>query len=549
VFPPAPPKKFCAAPWLESVLYNNGSYRICSRNSRVFGDWRERDLEEIWKGGELQEFRRRISTGSYPDQDCAACHSAGTQQSLERVLSTPLQNCLRFLVYGYLILFEEYLDLQKISELFSIDAPDAAKKIARYEELIKTLLFRFRLEGHGAHLAKLKKIQNIVVIVKAFHEGAAIPPLVAPFRQVQLIAKCNARCVMCPGKFNGEIETGGSIDSSELEQAMSHSGHIVDFFCNGSEFLLFQGWKEVAQKLRSSGVASLRLSTNGMLLTKSNAEYLVNEGVVGHLNISVNAGTKETLERVQKNVRWDRLLENVNHLIDYAEAKKVHFPLSFSFIVMRSNFHELPAFLSLVAGWAKKCKALHPKVMIMSLENAGDKDYRFFLFDEHPAFAPKQQIEQAFREAHEIAEREGMFVSLYNFGSVKSLPEFVRAGLPIPEFFAHESADRENIEIRVRRILSPFFQKEFELAQKDFADLAAIDRAVRRLSEIGPGQVAVDGVKEFQPLFQKFPHFLDYFHSYFAQWRNHLCLRLRGDLEVAGGKRKNHEDGISVQSL
>jgi hypothetical protein len=48
----------------------------------------------------------------------------------------------------------------------------------------------------------------------------------------------------------------------------------VDFFCNGSEFLLFKGWKEVAEALRAGGVASLRLSTNGMLLTAATAEHL-----------------------------------------------------------------------------------------------------------------------------------------------------------------------------------------------------------------------------------------------------------------------------------
>jgi hypothetical protein len=440
--PLKPPPRFCAAPWLESVLYNDGAYRICSRNSRVFGDWREGSLEEAWKSEGLASFRRKISAGEYPDADCAACHGAGTSQTLERVLTTPLENALRSLVQGHFIVYEEYLDLQKIARLFPAGTEAVAAEVGRFEELVKFLLFRFRLQGHGAQLGKLKMIQNILRIVKAYHEGDERPPLVAPFRQVQLIAKCNARCVMCPGKFSGEIESGGAIAPGELELALAGSEQIVDFFCNGSEFLLFPGWKEVALRLKRNGVACLRLSTNGMLLTKGNVDFLVEQGVVGHLNVSFNAGTKETLERVQKNVRWEKLLQNVGYLIEAAESKGVHFPLSFSFIVMRSNLRELPDFFRLVAKWKRICSSLHPHALVMSLENSDEQGYQGFLAEEHPSFAPRAEIEAAFREAGEVALREGVAASLYNFGRFKTLAEFVAAGFPLPEYFPRRGESR-----------------------------------------------------------------------------------------------------------
>lgn len=563
-------KLFCAAPWLESVLYNDGSYRICSRNNRVFGDWRAASLEETWKSEGLREFRKKIAEGEYPDNDCRGCHQAGTYQSLGRILTTPVHNSLRFLVLSYLITYDEYLYLEKIPELFSLDAPDAQKRLAEYELQIKGLMFRFRLEGHGLHLPKLRKLENIIAIVKAYHEGDEAPPVVGPFRQVQLIAKCNARCVMCPGKFSGEIVTGGSIQTEELEQAMSAPQDIVDFFCNGSEFLLFKGWREVAQRLKVSGVASLRLSTNGMLLTKETTEYLIDNEVIGHLNVSLNAGTKDTLERVQKNVRWDRLLQNVDHLVAYAEEKKVYFPMSFSFIVMRSNFHELPDFLRIVADYKRACRTLDPHVMIMSLENAGEKDYRHFLYEEHPAFAPREEMEKAFSEAAAIAEREKIVASLYNYGPVKTLGDFVKAGFPLPEFFHHESADRENIEKCVRQVLEPFFGREFSTAMGEIAaayDKAllrdevfpvgaevraaagAIDRAVERLERIGAGDVPSEATSMFTRLWEKFPAFREYYESYFAEWRNDLCLRLRGDLEVAAWDLFNAKIGHERESL
>ncbi len=548
---------FCAAPWLESVLYNDGSYRICSRNSRVFGDWRKESLTDLWAGEGLKEFRRQVKGGHYPDHDCRACHQAGTAQSLGRVLTTPLENTLRFLVQSYLILFEDYLDLQKIEELFtgSLGQAETKKRILHFEEKIKFLLFRFRLEGHAEHLPKLKKLQKILAIVKAYHEGEEAPPVVGPFRQVQLIAKCNARCVMCPGKFSGEIVTGGSITPEELEQAMDASADIIDFFCNGSEFLLFKEWREVALKLKASGIASLRLSSNGMLLTEEAANFLLEHDLIGHLNLSLNAGTKETLERVQKNVRWDRLIQNVENLLRKAEEGKIFFPISFSFIVMRSNFHELPDFLRLVARWKRSCRTLQPHVMIMSLENAGEKDYRHFLYEEHPAFAPRDRLKQAFEESLRIAEEEGIASVLYNFGSYSTLAEFVKGGCPAPEFFHHESADKENLEKAVRFGLEPFFQAElsegrekirghFESAFKRNAvfpigtEMAAMEEAIAlavgRLSQVNLEKIPDQVFSPFRWLLEKFPAYRKFLESYFVSWRGELCVRLGKELGQEG---------------
>ncbi|MGZ3659506.1 MAG: radical SAM protein [Bdellovibrionota bacterium] len=496
-----PAKFFCAAPWLESVLYNDGAYRICSRNSRNFADWRTVPLAETWKGEELREFRRAVAAGEYPDDECASCHAAGTYQSMGRILTTPLNNSLRFLVLGYLITYEEFLYLQKIQELFSLDASDADARVAEYEHNIKGLLFRFRLEGHGEHLTVLKKIQNIVQIIKSYRAGDEAPPLVAPFRQVQLIAKCNARCVMCPGKFTGEIETGGAIAESDLKAAMAEPKDIVDFFCNGSEFLLFKGWREVAQALKAGGVASLRLSTNGMLLTPSTSEHLVDQRVIGHLNISLNAGTRETLERVQKNVRWDRLIANVDHLLAYAEKKKVYFPLSFSFIVMKSNFHELPAFLRRVAEWKRACKLLVPHVMIMSLENAGEKDYRYFLYEEHPSFAQAGELKAAFEETARMAFDERIEAELYNFGPHSNLAAFEAAGFPIPQFVPHPGMDRQNIEGKVREAM---------------AKLRARARDPEELARLTEEALPTLAKSDFAPLFERYPEY-DAYRERFAR--------------------------------
>lgn len=538
------PARFCAAPWLESVLYNDGSYRICSRNHRVFGDWRKESLESTWGGPELQAFRRSIAEGKYPDVDCASCHQAGTYQSLERILTTPVRNTLSHLVELGILTQEEKAEWMALENLFRPDAASPLEGVGQFRDRLDSLRGRMAEQGRETELVILKKLENVLGILDAYWSGNPNPPVVGPFRQVQLVAKCNARCVMCPGKFTGEIMTGTAISAQELPRVMAQSDHIVDFFCNGSEFLLFREWRDVALALKSGGVASLRLSTNGILLSKNTVEYLVDNRLIGHLNVSMNAGTKDTLERVQKNVRWDLLQSNIHYLLEYAESKKHFFPLSFSFIVMRSNFHELPAFLGLVAEWKAQCKTLNPHVMIMSLENSGAKDYRYFLYEEHLSFAPRGELENAFREAARIAEEHKIVAPLYNFGAATHLADFVVAGFPVPDFSSHPETDRENIEIHVRKELDGIFGPVLLKTKETMA------RGIRSAAERGEPYPAGDAYEEaralmqqdsielarrlsapsaapseFRNLFTRFPEHEKYYGEYRAEWRKVLQKR------------------------
>ncbi|MGZ3700764.1 MAG: radical SAM protein [Bdellovibrionota bacterium] len=543
------PPGFCAAPWLESVLYNDGSYRICCRNSRVFGNWKTDSLAAMWHGKGLQEFRQTIARGEYPDSDCAACHRAGTAQSLERILGTPLVNALDHLFQQGILSDEEKVALKQIADLF----PEGAERVKEQAHIYGAVLDDFRARA-GAALseeasAEFNKVANILAIACAYHAGNPAPPVVGPFRQVQLIAQCNARCVMCPGKFTGEIENGGAIEEADISGAMAAPSDIVDFFCNGSEFLLFKGWKQVAHALRKGGSANLRLSTNGMLLTRETAEYLVDNRLIGHLNVSFNAGTQETLERVQKNVRWNRLIANVEHLLDYAEKQGVYFPLSFSFILMRSNLGDLPAFLRLVAGFKRRCQRLDPNVMLMGLENAGAKDYRSFLYEEHLAFAPAGEVRALIRNASEIACSENISVQLYNFGAFRTLGDLNAAGIPLQGFVEQPAADREQVEIQVRAGLDAVFDslkgQAVERIQAEFSGLTAREK-LYPLGDVlrNSWSMIGDAVLEFlahsplepsqglKNLFSASPAAKEFFFQSREQRRAQLASRLRSDLEV-----------------
>ena len=50
----------------------------------------------------------------------------------------------------------------------------------------------------------------------------------------------------------------------DVERSFAREDDIIDFFLNGSEFLLLKSWQDIARRLKAQGVR-VRVSTNGML--------------------------------------------------------------------------------------------------------------------------------------------------------------------------------------------------------------------------------------------------------------------------------------------
>jgi len=89
-------------------------------------------------------------------------------------------------------------------------------------------------------------------VVQDFVSGNVRPSVVAPFRQANLIAVCNARCIHCPGRFTGDISEGAlsyegrrikEMPIEDVERSFAREDDIIDFFLNGSEFLLLKSWQ------------------------------------------------------------------------------------------------------------------------------------------------------------------------------------------------------------------------------------------------------------------------------------------------------------------
>lgn len=422
-------RNFCAAPWVEGVIYMNGNLQTCSRNSTVFGSLKEQSLEEAWRSETFQNFRKRIAKGEFPDEQCRNCYGNGTARSLiaefDRVL------------YINSVIVSDHLNNSSVSRLRRLLSRRTAsngddKFFKKYLSEIECLLNKSNKSKKIDVRVKnaLKKLRIIGIAVRDYLKGAELPEIVAPYRQVNLISGCNARCIMCCGRYNGEIYRNQFMDESYIRRAFSRREDITGFFLNGSEFLLYPKWRELAMALAGDGV-KLSISTNGILLTPKNIRFLVDNKIVKNLNVSMDGATKETLESIRVNVKYDRLVKNLKYLFSYATEKKYDFLLTFSFVLMRRNYKEFPLLVRLINSIRNGFTYPNVNIFCQALETYNIPGYNEFYRQEHHSTVDRDELIKVFKETLKASKNTGIETgAFYSY----RLKDFIKRGCPFPVF-------------------------------------------------------------------------------------------------------------------
>jgi MoaA/NifB/PqqE/SkfB family radical SAM enzyme len=425
---------FCSAPWTDCITYADGSLKACDRNVASFGNWQELGLKGAWESDAFQKFREDIRSGRYPDKDCASCHNNGTQ----RTATSSLLGAYA-IHYNFLKAFhggEEMPPLEALHPLLSLKSrnEDSDRALPPYFAFLEQLKHQFSSE-YEANSDFRNAIVKLVVIGESLEDylnGALKPRRVATFRQSQLQAKCTARCVMCAGLYTREIIDGPTLDEKYVDEAFAQIEDVTDFWCNGAEYLFYPGWKKVAKMLADQGVKT-RVSTNGILLTEQNIDFLLDNRMLGFLTMSLDAAKKETMETTRVRVNFEKNLARVRYLFEKAYRIGHRFEFTAAFVMMKRNLRELPDFIRLI-------KAQIPSgygglgyvtVLCQPLENFSIDGYRRFVHKEHHSLLGEEELRRIFSEAFEAAKETGIYVSFYN----QNLTDFVNQGMPFPKFF------------------------------------------------------------------------------------------------------------------
>ena len=160
--------------------------------------------------------------------------------------------------------------------------------------------------------------------------------------------RCNLNCIMCI-KYKSKPPHDVSIADFERIAEDLFDTLLYVRFCSGGEHLLRKDFREILTRCsRASCLVSI--VTNGMLLNRSWADFLVARSSVWQITVSFDGARKETLESIRRNVSYELVLENVRGLVEARRACWKRLPtVSFRFTALKKNVAELPAFVELAA--------------------------------------------------------------------------------------------------------------------------------------------------------------------------------------------------------
>lgn len=447
-----PPQSYCAAPWIEGIVYANGDLMPCCLSVSVLGNWQQEGLANAWKGLRYQNFRKKIINGEFPEDHCRRCYSNKYTRNLAWGLENP---------------FNAYL--AEVTHFIQNDIPAISALPLLFTKLPGSMPVDFwqRLlldfESALSHLAiprvdvprpvqlAIHKLRVIGMITRSFFEQSLTPPIVAPFREVQLIARCNARCIQCLGSHTGARNSDPpTLDEQYIAEAFVDKENIISFFHNGSEFLFYKKWRDITSLLSEAGV-KISLSTNSILLTPTNIKHLVDNRLLLGFNVSIDGATKETVEAIRVNVNFDHMMSNLNLLFEYAVQQHFLFPVVFSFVLMKKNCRELPAFVRLVDSFKNKYGQFQFSISLQMLALTDVAGYREFIQTQHPSLIGKEEIVKIFKETLAESQKSAIPVAYLD----TSLETFIEQGCPIPvlldplQFLEHGKLTLDGLKIAI----------------------------------------------------------------------------------------------------
>ena len=162
---------------------------------------------------------------------------------------------------------------------------------------------------------------------------------------------CNIDCPHCYQAKNGDNLLKPPAIGRELRREFAgFYPHLATLRIQGGEAFAFTGFRELIEDVRATVERPiLSVSTNGTLIDEDWAEAIV-RAPFRNLTVSIDGGTPETYARLRRGADLGQVLENVRRIQRWKARLGSEMPyLDSFFVVMRSNFREIPRYVSLMA--------------------------------------------------------------------------------------------------------------------------------------------------------------------------------------------------------
>jgi MoaA/NifB/PqqE/SkfB family radical SAM enzyme len=188
-----------------------------------------------------------------------------------------------------------------------------------------------------------------------FEVSSASPPFP---RQIEFSISnaCNLECVMCDGNHSSAIRARRE---RRPPMARVYSDAILDSlrpylrrltqakFLGGEPFLVTEHFRLWDMMIEDSVAPRCHVTTNGTQYNDRIRSYM--DRLPFGFAVSLDAATKTTYEAIRVNASFAEVLRNCRRFNDYARERKTSF--SFTFCLMRSNWHEFGDFCLMADDW------------------------------------------------------------------------------------------------------------------------------------------------------------------------------------------------------
>lgn len=178
---------------------------------------------------------------------------------------------------------------------------------------------------------------------------------------LEVTSACNAVCGFCPREVIPDRNRYISMEviehlADELKRTPMMRKTVV--LCGIGESTLHPELNRIVRTLSNVGVR-VEITTNGERMNAQRFEELIAQGLSG-FNFSLNAATSETHRKVMRLRRFDRIVDNLQEILEVRHRIYPHILLNVSFVVCNLNYHEVTDF---VEFWRTKGVSqiwLHP---------------------------------------------------------------------------------------------------------------------------------------------------------------------------------------------
>ncbi|MCR5262075.1 MAG: radical SAM protein [Candidatus Gastranaerophilales bacterium] len=204
---------------------------------------------------------------------------------------------------------------------------------------------------------------------------------------------CNIKCVFCRKEYMAEVkENEGFIEKifEEIFKTLPYLNecHTMLSVCGVGEFLCSKLHtdliKEIVEKYPKINFSFV---TNGILCSKENLEKLNLQDRTEVMEVSVNAFTEQTYNKLCVGGNFKKVQENLKYISQLKKEDKIKF-FFMNFVITSENYREMPDFVK----WAADLGAIPQFLMLMDFGNYTDKQ----LFDSLNVADPKHKEHEDF---------------------------------------------------------------------------------------------------------------------------------------------------------